>query len=314
MIYNYPIRRKKQTSSSTWVINEWVSDEMYSSVDFTSNGTTFSVFNFTTNPSTMTLLGNYDNTQVYEENSSQRWTDDTYRTVTFTTEPIGSLLTWLEANAVKLIVVPTGYDTGNWLYSTSDAYIDTLFAPTYQTRLKCTVKISKSDLNSGTIWAMFGVRDTRVKNAPNMFISWFRRAASGSSYNAIVRSDYFGTNKENNIGVLEDECTFVIDKNKNVQTITWVEQEKLYTLTNTAVSSGACKNTLFLFGCNSVGEIDLPLVFKMSVCEIYDGERGVLQRRFVPCGNDNNNGMWEQVEGVMYYNAGDGPGFSLFDK
>ena len=48
-------------------------------------------------------LGNLKSQKVYNGTS---WVNEAYRTVTFNTAPTGDLLTWLQANAVKVVEIP----------------------------------------------------------------------------------------------------------------------------------------------------------------------------------------------------------------
>ena len=84
----------------TWIINEapriMVFDQ---AIDFTSNGKTFNHFTIIagSRPSIVYSYGT-DTWYAYYNGS---WTQEAFRTVTFTEMPTGALLTWLQANAVQ---------------------------------------------------------------------------------------------------------------------------------------------------------------------------------------------------------------------
>ena len=103
MIYNYPIRKKKQ-SGETWVINE--SPELNPghtyTISFISNNQPFTRIVFAESTRFNSLLY-YDDVEVADGYGSSTYVfnDESYRTVTFLEPPPGDLLTWLQANAVK---------------------------------------------------------------------------------------------------------------------------------------------------------------------------------------------------------------------
>lgn len=66
-------------------------------INFVSNASSFASI-VSDDQKTQTLL--YDDTTVYN-GATRQWVDEAYRTVIFATAPSGSLLTWLQANAVK---------------------------------------------------------------------------------------------------------------------------------------------------------------------------------------------------------------------
>lgn len=85
------------SSGETWVLNDSVdvSTMFEYSVDFTSNNTSYTRFAVA-----MNMLRYYDSgfDDVYDGST---WTNEAYRTITFSTSPIGDLLTWLQANGTK---------------------------------------------------------------------------------------------------------------------------------------------------------------------------------------------------------------------
>ena len=108
MIFNRPKRREKKRL--TWVVKNlsWstVSQDARFYATFVSNGTLF--YGIVTQDSDDVLYyiqsviqGTTYVQQVYKSPiiGSASWTNEAYRTITFDTEPTGTLLTWLEANA-----------------------------------------------------------------------------------------------------------------------------------------------------------------------------------------------------------------------
>lgn len=90
------------SSGETWVLNE----DIYSlpqgspitNINFVSNNQNFTIFQFVDDGDGDELK--YNDVVVYSD-SSLAWTDEAYRTITFSTAPSGDLLTWLQANGTK---------------------------------------------------------------------------------------------------------------------------------------------------------------------------------------------------------------------
>ena len=88
----------------TWVLNKSITNrDFLVGADFTSNGKSFNVLQVTAGkfePSYIIYDGRVDGMwyAVYNGN----WTQEAFRTVTFAEMPTGTLLTWLQANAVQL--------------------------------------------------------------------------------------------------------------------------------------------------------------------------------------------------------------------
>jgi len=94
--------------AETWLINESGLSGRFDSFDinFVSNNTNFYNFSWF---EYQEFIVSYDNGESAVYRSSDGWTNQAYRTVTFETAPTGRLLTWLEANAVKQ-TAPAGYE------------------------------------------------------------------------------------------------------------------------------------------------------------------------------------------------------------
>lgn len=182
-------------------------------------------------------------------------------------------------------ILPSGYKRLLYIESTGTQYVDTGWKPAYNSRLIARVS---GVPNSSTY--ILGVRDVQSATAVRQF-GLFRNSAT------TLRYDYFGTNVSATVSDSTGET--VIDMNANKATAYGV------TITNTAVSSGRCNNSLLLFGLNNVGTPRLFSSYKMHSCKAYDD--GVLVRNFVPCQNDAGVvGLYDTVNGVFYSDAAGG--------
>lgn len=96
------VYEKSESSGETWLLNKFNGNLTASAIDvntqFTSNNTNYTRFRCVkSDPFTTGIY--YDDVQIW--NSSDDYTNQAYRTVTFATPPTGNLLTWLQANGVK---------------------------------------------------------------------------------------------------------------------------------------------------------------------------------------------------------------------
>ena len=94
--------------SEPWIIKDNASGEFATTqIAFTSNGQKFTSIG--TNRDYGPIVLYYDNTEIagYEPGTGVRYEFDNeaYRTITFDTTPTGDLLTWLQANATRQVVV-----------------------------------------------------------------------------------------------------------------------------------------------------------------------------------------------------------------
>ncbi len=183
--------------------------------------------------------------------------------------------------------LPVGYDVLEYIQSTGTQYIDTGFKPKYNSRVVADVSNVPNNISS----MIFGTRDEGSPTAAKQF-NVYRMSSTN------IRSDYFGTNKSTIVNNTTGRT--IIDKNANVMTAYGV------TITNTAVSSGACTFPLYLFGTNTAGTVTIPGSFKLYSCQIYD--KNVLVRDYIPVQNKSTDevGLWDKVNGVFYGNAGTG--------
>ena len=96
------VYEKPSSSGETWLLNSQLVFGSHSwayNINFTSNGNSYSKFSYNfIDPFEGSYLV-YGTTNVYGTNTS--WTNEAYRTITFTKPPTGDLLTWLQANGVK---------------------------------------------------------------------------------------------------------------------------------------------------------------------------------------------------------------------
>lgn len=173
-----------------------------------------------------------------------------------------------------------------YIQSTGTQYVDTLFAPSVNTRLVMNFEPTKA---YSSIAGIFGVRDTNASNAPLMFVFWNNGALS-------FRSDYFGTQKSLAVSTLLEKHT--VDKNKNVVTIDTVSA------THT-VATGQCTNTIYLFCANSAGTANYFSRYKLYSCQIYDN--GILVRDYIAAKlSDGTVGLYDKLNGLLYINMGTG--------
>lgn len=89
--------------SETWVLNSSIpvnndTNDITWDVEFVSYNKNYSTLSWAS--STVAPL-RYDDTIVYGGRPISNWKAEVYRKITFSTPPIGDLLTWLKANAVK---------------------------------------------------------------------------------------------------------------------------------------------------------------------------------------------------------------------
>ena len=181
--------------------------------------------------------------------------------------------------------LPSGYTKLAYIQSSGAQNIDTLFYPKYNSRV--VVDIEGLGTNNQFV---FGTRNANSATSSLQF-NIFRNSAT------TIRSDYFGTNKA--ISVADTSERTVIDKNGNV--VTMFGQ----TVANTAVSTGTCTYSLYLFALNEVGITTSWASYKLYSCHIYDN--GTLVRDYVPCINPSGAvGLYDLVGKKFYGNAGTG--------
>lgn len=170
-----------------------------------------------------------------------------------------------------------------YIQSTGTQYIDTGYKPSYNSR----VVVDVSDVPATTSF-IFGTRDGSSSTSPNQLVLYRSSATT-------IRYDYFGTSKSASLSDASGRAVVIADAN----TLTWGD----VTITNTAVSSGTCPNTLLLFALNNNGTISKRDPFKLHSCQIYEND--TLIRDFVPVKNEDGAvGLYDRVECKFYTNAG----------
>ena len=175
------------------------------------------------------------------------------------------------------MALPSGYTPLEYIESTGSQYVDTGYAPTYQTRV-----VAKYTVESSTGW-LFGCRDTNSSTSPNQFGVFVTSATT-------VRSDYFGTSVTGTVASATG--TVVLDKNKNVLNYNGG------VITNTSVTDGACTRSMWIFTINNAGSTGTFLKGKLDAYEIY--ENGTLVRDYVPCINASGTvGLYDMVNGTF---------------
>ena len=91
----------KFSDGLTWIINKSPRlMHVEQSIHFTSNGRPFDYFMIFAE-SRRGIMYSYKGDDIWTAYSNGRWTQEAFRTVTFTEMPTGTLLTWLQANAVQ---------------------------------------------------------------------------------------------------------------------------------------------------------------------------------------------------------------------
>lgn len=180
----------------------------------------------------------------------------------------------------------TTYKFVTSIESTGTQWIDTGFKPSYKTRVVADIE----GINAAENF-VFGVRDVANGTSPQQLGAYRRTTTT-------IRNFYFGTNVD---ATLEDASPrTIVDSNRNV--LYWGDK---LTITNTAVSSGICTNTLYLFAMNSVGSPIGLGSFKLYSCKIYDDD--ILIHDYVPCiRNGEEAGLYDKIENKFYSNAGTG--------
>lgn len=179
--------------------------------------------------------------------------------------------------------LPSGYKRLEYIESSGTQYVNTDFTPNQNTRVICKAVVPVSNV---TNW-LFGAR---TSNAANMYS--FLGAMAGN-----YRTDY-GTITSAFPVSLNTTEPIIIDKNKNNTTIDGGNLSQIATQTFSAPVP------LALFAVNTNGAISYGSC-RIYYCQIYDN--GTLVRDYIPCQATNGEiGLWDDVNGVFYGNAGTG--------
>nr|DAI55030.1 MAG TPA: hypothetical protein [Caudoviricetes sp.] len=94
----------EQPTSETWLLKEVpsITGSGFYNISFTSNGESFNNLSYNTNDGGLLAYG----FSIPAYNANNGWTNQAYRTITFSTPPTGDLLVWLRANGLKLKKIP----------------------------------------------------------------------------------------------------------------------------------------------------------------------------------------------------------------
>lgn len=186
-----------------------------------------------------------------------------------------------------VIKLPGGFSELESIISTGTQYIDTEFKVNQDTTVVAAFKMTA---NASNHQMMFGSRNT---TSTGQYILGF----AGHKSPAVWRSD-FGTSQVSFESTLGYADRILAIKKKNVCTLNGTS------VTNTAATFESSYN-MILMGGNSAGSVSSLLSTEFNMCLIYDGDD--LVRDFVSCkSKDGTIGLYDQVEGKMYTNAGSG--------
>lgn len=165
-----------------------------------------------------------------------------------------------------------------YIYSSSNQYIDTRVYPTQKTRV-----VFDYEPVRWTDTCLFGSR-TSISSTDKFLVL-------NEASNGYIRTD-FG-NEQGDTTYIPKKRT-VIDKNRNVTTIDSVE---------VVADSGLSFNgrySIYLNACNQAGSAYKPSYIKIYGCKIY--EDNVLIRDFIPCRFSGVIGLYDLVHNEVYRN------------
>lgn len=189
-------------------------------------------------------------------------------------------------------MLPSTYQQVEYIGTSGSQHIDTGYKPNNNTRL--VMKFSFVSVPSTN--AVFGSRNgTTDKN----FNLW----ATGSSFNPQYNGNDWSSNPVS--CSIAARAIYNIDFNKNVFSYSSSSSSGSTTLSTTGTFTGSY--SIFLSAVNTGGGKDSRTVsIKIYSCKIYDN--GTLVRSFIPCyrKSDSVIGLYDDVNGVFYTNAGSG--------
>lgn len=182
--------------------------------------------------------------------------------------------------------LPSGAIRLNWIQSTGTQYVNTGFNPSSKSRIVFDFQSIGS--SSDTIKAMFGARLNNDTKCFNMF------ALPTTAY------PQYGANAYNAKPITTDILQrTVYDMNANTTTVG-------STTVSFAAETFSTGYPVYLFSLNDNGSPDSRYINgKLYGCQIYDN--GVFVRNYIPVKlSDGSVGLWDDVEGKFYGNAGSG--------
>lgn len=182
--------------------------------------------------------------------------------------------------------LPDGYTELQYIQSSGAQYIDTGFIPNQDTR----IVYDMERISAASAEHFFGVRTgSSTVKAFNFYI-----------YNGGWRSGY---NRTTNNGDDPSTGRYLIDKNKNVTTISHNSVQELE-LTAT-YGNFTCDGAAYLFAMQNAPNSASTGSHRLFSCQIYDD--GTIARNFVPCtAPDNEIGLYDLIGKTFYGNSGTG--------
>lgn len=181
-------------------------------------------------------------------------------------------------------VLPREYQEVEYIEGTSNQYIDTGFKPNQDTRVEMELISTANNTNF-----IFGARTTSITNSFTFL-----------NLNTAFRTDYY--NVGNGLNRTRGK-RYLVDKNKNVTTVTDVETSSTATVTATYRTVTPDINA-YLFSCHSSDAVLTNAYMQLYWCKIYDN--GTLVRNYIPCYriSDNKIGLYDLVNSEFYVNSG----------
>lgn len=173
--------------------------------------------------------------------------------------------------------LPSGYKQLEYIESSGTQFIDTGIKAKNNTKV-----IAECNITYGTNWVMIlGSYDTGA------YFSWWANATNIYAY-------YGSQNKSGNGAT--GKQTIIANGSK------WSDSANSFVFSD---ASFTAPSTMYLFSVHNGGSSYANASMKLYACQIYDD--GTLVRNFIPCRTPNREiGLWDDVNGVFYANAGTG--------
>lgn len=184
--------------------------------------------------------------------------------------------------------LPSGYTQLEYIESHGTEYFDTGFVPDGDSHVVVDFEVA-----TGSFGTLFGAR---VTSSTNAFAIWVDTTVN-DSYQAFPQYGNVVFNTKPIAINVGQKLTYEL--NKGVATVGGTTQ----TFTNQTFSAG-CNLALFAINTNGVVD-DRRTTGKLYSAKVYDN--GTLIRDYIPCLNASGTvGLWDDVNGVFYSNAGSG--------
>ncbi len=210
----------------------------------------------------------------------------------------GTISHYSEGLAVAFKVGGAKYKPVEYISSNGAQYINTGYVPTPNTRVVIDAEVTSQTTAS---CSYFGERSGAGPTDKTAYEIW----SMGTAAN--VSSDFFGNRVSYTISTKQ---RLLIDKNKATVTING------NTVTNSA-AAGTATIPAYLFASNDNNTAAFFINMKLYSCKIYEND--ALVRDYIPAKDElGNAGLYDKVEGKLYYNAGTGsfkiPGVRTIDS